>query len=144
VHNVFFFSTHESSLNKKQKMAMIEPFQEDQNGMPVYSPYSTLTPSIQISTQSTQSSSSQTFIIKNEDHTLGNALRYMIMKNEQVEFCGYSIPHPSDGFIQLRIQTDGNMTAKEALKKGLQDLKEVAGHVRKEFKNATSGVSVLH
>lgn len=40
---------------------------------------------------------STTFVIGNEDHTLGNSLRYYLQKNPEVEFCGYghlSI-HPS-------------------------------------------------
>jgi len=61
-----------------------------------------------------------TFQIHDEDHTLGNALRYIIMKkfvypvvgvdvngSPDVEFCGYSIPHPSEPKLNLRIQTYG-------------------------------------
>lgn len=29
------------------------------------------------------------YAIADETHTLGNALRWMIMKNPKVEFCGY-------------------------------------------------------
>jgi len=47
------------------------------------------------------------FQIENEDHTLGNALRYIIMRNPEVEFCGYSIPHPSEAKMNIRIQTYG-------------------------------------
>ncbi|XP_069749416.1 DNA-directed RNA polymerases I and III subunit RPAC2 isoform X2 [Narcine bancroftii] len=50
---------------------------------------------------------SVTFILHDEDHTLGNSLRYMIMKNPEVEFCGYSITHPSESKINFRIQTRG-------------------------------------
>ncbi|MBN3322970.1 CALX protein, partial [Atractosteus spatula] len=46
-----------------------------------------------------------TFVLHEEDHTLGNALRYMVMKNPEVEFCGYSITHPSESKINFRIQT---------------------------------------
>ena len=66
------------------------------------------------------------FEFKKEDHTLGNALRYIIMKkydllstpvfttnnmvtvrlhSPDVEFCGYSIPHPSEEVMNIRIQT---------------------------------------
>nr|XP_015207127.1 PREDICTED: DNA-directed RNA polymerases I and III subunit RPAC2-like [Lepisosteus oculatus] len=48
-----------------------------------------------------------TFVLHDEDHTLGNALRYMVMKNPEVEFCGYSITHPSESKINFRIQTRG-------------------------------------
>jgi DNA-directed RNA polymerase I and III subunit RPAC2 len=67
------------------------------------------------------------FQIDGEDHTLGNALRYIIHKkyvlnqrdfcfmntvaniiySPDVEFCGYSIPHPSEAKMNLRIQTYG-------------------------------------
>lgn len=45
-----------------------------------------------------------TFIIKNEDHTLGNLLRYVITRYPDVEFCGYSMPHPSEAKMHIRIQ----------------------------------------
>ncbi|KAH3901405.1 related to DNA-directed RNA polymerases I and III subunit RPAC2 [Saccharomycodes ludwigii] len=73
------------------------------------------------------------FQIAEEDHTLGNSLRYIIMKNPQVEFCGYSIPHPSENFLHLRIQTYGEITAVEALHKGLQDLMDLCDVVEDKF-----------
>nr|XP_046262236.1 DNA-directed RNA polymerases I and III subunit RPAC2 isoform X2 [Scatophagus argus] len=50
-----------------------------------------------------------TFVLHDEDHTLGNSLRYMIMKNADVEFCGYTITHPSESKINFRIQTRVNV-----------------------------------
>ena len=76
---------------------------------------------------------SASFRITDEDHTLGNALRYMIMKNPEVEFCGYSIPHPSENFLHIRIQTYGKMTAVEALHKGLADLMDLCDAVEDLF-----------
>jgi DNA-directed RNA polymerases I and III subunit RPAC2 len=73
------------------------------------------------------------FAIHKEDHTLGNALRHMIMKNPHVEFCGYTAPHPSEQKIHLRIQTDGTITAIEAFKKGLDDLSDVTLAVQEKF-----------
>ncbi|AET40177.1 DNA-directed RNA polymerase core subunit RPC19 Ecym_5423 [Eremothecium cymbalariae DBVPG len=73
------------------------------------------------------------FQISDEDHTLGNALRYIIMKNPEVEFCGYSIPHPSETVLNLRIQTYGKMTAVEALHKGLKDLMDLCDVVEDKF-----------
>ncbi|XP_033919737.1 DNA-directed RNA polymerases I and III subunit RPAC2-like [Melopsittacus undulatus] len=46
-----------------------------------------------------------TFTLLNEDHMLGNALQYMVMKNPDVEFCGYCITHPSESKINFQIQT---------------------------------------
>ncbi|VEU20346.1 DEKNAAC101159 [Brettanomyces naardenensis] len=73
------------------------------------------------------------FQIVDEDHTLGNALRYMIMKNPEVEFCGYSIPHPSENKMNVRIQTYGDQTAVQALHKGLDDLANVCAFIEDEF-----------
>ncbi|KAJ3352100.1 DNA-directed RNA polymerases I and III subunit RPAC2, partial [Entophlyctis luteolus] len=50
--------------------------------------------------------SAVTFVLRDEDHTLGNSLRYLLMKNPRVSFCGYSLPHPSEYKVNLRIQTD--------------------------------------
>lgn len=72
------------------------------------------------------------FEFTDEGHTLGNALRYIIMKNPDVEFCAYTIPHPSEPKMNIRIQTyDG--AAVDALKKGLHDLQDVCDVVAEEF-----------
>ncbi|XP_014428792.1 DNA-directed RNA polymerases I and III subunit RPAC2-like [Pelodiscus sinensis] len=74
-----------------------------------------------------------TFVLHNEDHTLGNSLRYMIMKNSEVEFCGYSITHPSESKINFRIQTRGGLPAVEPFRKGLTELVDVCQHVLSKF-----------
>ncbi|XP_064465048.1 uncharacterized protein LOC135376464 [Ornithodoros turicata] len=76
----------------------------------------------------------RTFLLDEEDHTLGNALRYVIMKNPDVKFCGYSIPHPSERKVHLHIETF-ETTAVAALKKGLQDLHEMSKHILKVFED---------
>ncbi|XP_051514595.1 DNA-directed RNA polymerases I and III subunit RPAC2 isoform X6 [Myxocyprinus asiaticus] len=74
-----------------------------------------------------------TFVLHEEDHTLGNSLRYMIMKSQEVEFCGYSITHPSESKINFRIQTRGGLPASEPLRNGLNNLTEVCKHVLHTF-----------
>uniref|UniRef100_A0A8C5WQZ8 DNA-directed RNA polymerases I and III subunit RPAC2 n=1 Tax=Laticauda laticaudata TaxID=8630 RepID=A0A8C5WQZ8_LATLA len=76
-----------------------------------------------------------TFVLNNEDHTLGNSLRYMIMKNPEVEFCGYSITHPSESKINFRIQTRGGLPAIDAFQKGLEDLTGVCQHILNTFEH---------
>ena len=49
-----------------------------------------------------------TYNFKGEDHTIGNLLRYALVKNPDVEFCGYSITHPSESELNIRLQTTGN------------------------------------
>ncbi|BCR89002.1 DNA-directed RNA polymerase core subunit RPC19 [Aspergillus chevalieri] len=76
------------------------------------------------------------FQFEGEGHTLGNALRFSIMKNPQVEFCGYTIPHPSEQKMNLRIQTSDETTATDALQKGLDDLMDLCDVVTDKFTNA--------
>jgi len=83
------------------------------------------------------------FEITDEDHTLGNALRYMIMKNPKVELCGYSIPHPSENHLNLRIQIypefEDEHTPSDALLKGLDDLNSLCNVVQEKFTAARDG-----
>ncbi len=43
----------------------------------------------------------RTFILKGESHTLGNALKNIILQNPSVTFCGYSIPHPAEDQVSV-------------------------------------------
>ncbi|KAI0202265.1 DNA-directed RNA polymerase [Astrocystis sublimbata] len=78
-------------------------------------------------------STAASFEFLKEGHTLGNALRFIIMKNPDVEFCAYAIPHPSEDKMNLRIQTYDTTTATAALEKGLQDLEDLCDVVSGEF-----------
>ncbi|KAH0132863.1 hypothetical protein KCU67_g16570, partial [Aureobasidium melanogenum] len=73
------------------------------------------------------------FEFTKEDHSLGNALRYIIMKNPDVEFCGYSIPHPSEAKMNLRIQTWDEVNVYDVLEKGLNDLMDLCDVVVDKF-----------
>ena len=75
-------------------------------------------------------------MFKKENHTLGNALRSMLLTNPQVKnnqgfkaclikkqtkkkqvlFAGYTIPHPAEDQMHLRIQTAPDYLAQTALK----------------------------
>lgn len=76
-----------------------------------------------------------TFYMNGEDHTLGNSLRYLILKNPEVKFCSYAVPHPSENKINLKIQTAG-MPAVKVLEEGLNSLYETCGHILDTFKFA--------
>ncbi|KAG5178274.1 RNA polymerase Rpb3/Rpb11 dimerization domain-containing protein [Tribonema minus] len=65
---------------------------------------------------------SATFVFGDEDHTLGNALRHVLMQMPETDFCGYSVPHPSEPKMNLRLQTRDGVPAIDVLKRGLQDL----------------------
>jgi DNA-directed RNA polymerase I and III subunit RPAC2 len=69
--------------------------------------------------------SSRTFCLGDEDHTLGNAV---LMKNISVGFAGYSVPHPAEPVVQIRVQTvaprkgQDPPTAADTLKEACQTL----------------------
>lgn len=79
-----------------------------------------------------QDDCNRTFVISDEDHTLGNALKHIIMQNAAVEFCGYTVPHPMERKIHVRIQTNGT-PALEVLQQALKDLKKLNEDVRKKI-----------
>jgi len=76
-----------------------------------------------------------TYIFSDEDHTLGNALRFMLIKRPDVEFCGYSIPHPSENFMNLRLQVV-EKNSNDVLKAGLKDLASVCDLIDSKFNDA--------
>uniref|UniRef100_A0A0D6R8P0 DNA-directed RNA polymerases I and III subunit RPAC2 n=1 Tax=Araucaria cunninghamii TaxID=56994 RepID=A0A0D6R8P0_ARACU len=87
---------------------------------------------------SRENPSSSTFSFNDEDHTLGNSLRCVLNYDPRVEFCGYSVPHPSENRINMRIQTTG-APAKDVLKDALQDLMFMCQHVRGTFDGVVEG-----
>lgn len=85
---------------------------------------------------------SRTFIFENEGHTLGNALKSIISRYPEVDFCGYTIPHPAENKMHFRIQANKQMRAIDILKRGLEDLESLCDHTietfEKEVANFTS------
>jgi len=79
-----------------------------------------------------------TLVLADEDHTLGNALRYVLAKKSAVQFCGYSIPHPSEAKMNLRVQTAGGVPALRVVREALVDLMAMAGTMRKTFDAAVA------
>lgn len=67
---------------------------------------------------------SRTFAIGDEDHTIGNATRHILMQDARVGFAGYSVPHPSEPVVHIRVQTnaDSGCSAVEAFKESCQTL----------------------
>ncbi|XP_006858524.2 DNA-directed RNA polymerases I and III subunit RPAC2 isoform X2 [Amborella trichopoda] len=84
---------------------------------------------------SLESPNSSTFSLTDEDHTLGNAVRFVLNQDPRTSFCGYSIPHPSENRVNIRVQTTGD-PAKDVFKDALQDLMSMCQHVRGTFDKA--------
>lgn len=53
-----------------------------------------------------------------------------------VSFCGYTVPHPADTKMHLRIQTAKNGRAVDVLRRGLVDLEKVCDYTIESFDNA--------
>jgi DNA-directed RNA polymerase I and III subunit RPAC2 len=86
---------------------------------------------------STSSSSTEaTYSLQNEDHTLGNCLRYQLNKNPGVLVAGYSVPHPMERKVNVRVQTVAPVTADGAMREALLDVVSVCEHVTETFEEA--------
>ena len=81
--------------------------------------------------------SSATFSFHQEDHTIGNTLRYILNKTPEVAFVGYSVPHPSEPKMNLRLQTVGP-PATTVLHNALGTVYEIGGHVLSTFDEAVA------
>jgi DNA-directed RNA polymerase I and III subunit RPAC2 len=64
----------------------------------------------------------------------------MMARNRDVQFVGYSIPHPSEAKLNLRVQTYQKHTH-EAVKDGLIDLIDVCEHIKATYKQAVEEAS---
>lgn len=62
-------------------------------------------------TDNTSTATVRTYAFENEDHTLGNVLRYALMKHRDVEGAGYNIPHPSEAIMNVWVQTRKGTTS---------------------------------
>ncbi|KAK4469114.1 hypothetical protein MN116_006699 [Schistosoma mekongi] len=76
-----------------------------------------------------------TFTFFGEDHTLGLALRYCILRDQSVNFCGYCVPHPLEDMIHFDIQMKHG-SAIDALRNGLQCLRDCFQHMKQTFISA--------
>eukprot|EP00397_Hematodinium_sp_SG-2012_P059754 GEMP01076970.1.p2 GENE.GEMP01076970.1~~GEMP01076970.1.p2 ORF type:complete len:103 (+),score=30.68 GEMP01076970.1:94-402(+) len=77
--------------------------------------------------------SNKTFLFNNEDHTLGNVVRYMLMRDPAVEFAGYSVPHPSEPVMNIRVQCVNGESAETAMADALENIIGVCNHVGKVY-----------
>ncbi|EWS71490.1 DNA-directed RNA polymerase II 13.3 kDa proteinRPB11, partial (macronuclear) [Tetrahymena thermophila SB210] len=48
---------------------------------------------------------SKTIHMNLEDHTIGNLMRMHLLKNKEVKFAGYKVPHPLEPKLELKVQT---------------------------------------
>ncbi|KAJ5166602.1 DNA-directed RNA polymerase II subunit [Penicillium canariense] len=73
------------------------------------------------------------FTFHKEDHTLANMLRTRLLKTAHVIFAAYRVPHPLTPNFQLRVQTDGEVTPRDAVVNACQALIKDLGILSREF-----------
>ena len=81
-------------------------------------------------TTDTKVSNSATFIFNKEDHTVGNLLRMQLLRDRNVRFVGYKMPHPLVHRLDLKIQTASSHVAPvEVLSAAIEDLANETDHL---------------
>ncbi|GAB7349535.1 hypothetical protein MBLNU459_g0237t1 [Dothideomycetes sp. NU459] len=73
------------------------------------------------------------FTFNKEDHTLGNLLRATLIRSPNVLFAAYKIPHPLFATFELRVQTDGEISPKDAVVKACADVVQELQKLDQEF-----------
>ncbi|RAL06270.1 DNA-directed RNA polymerase II core subunit RPB11 [Aspergillus ibericus CBS 121593] len=77
--------------------------------------------------------SSAIFTFNKEDHTLGNLIRARLLQSSHVLFAAYKVPHPLVPKFLLRVQTDGDITPKDAVIAACHELVRDLGILSREF-----------
>ncbi|KAG1681853.1 DNA-directed RNA polymerase II subunit RPB11-a [Nymphon striatum] len=83
------------------------------------------------------------FTMNKEDHTLGNMLKMYIfisllkfkqlLKDPNVLFAGYKIPHPLEYKFVLRVQTTSEYTPQKAIQNAIGDLYSELSLIEEKF-----------
>ena len=60
----------------------------------------------------------------------------MLMKGGDVEFAGYSIPHPAEQYMNVRVQAREGCTATDAMDTALSNLEKVCDRVLTKYDKA--------
>lgn len=71
-----------------------------------------------------------------EGHTFCNALQDALLKDEAIEFAGYTVPHPLISSARLTVQTKNGQDPVESLKRAAARLKEQSTAFRVSFEEA--------
>lgn len=74
---------------------------------------------------------------------LATDLKTFSIFSPDVEFCGYTVPHPADPKMHFRIQMRQG-TAGDALKRGLEDLVKMCDHTIEVFDGEMLAYKTAH
>lgn len=85
-------------------------------------------------TKDTKVPNAAQFVVNKEDHTLGNLLRAQLLRDPQVLFAGYKVPHPLEHKFVLRVQTTPDYSPQEAFTNAITDLISEVSLLEERFK----------
>jgi DNA-directed RNA polymerase I and III subunit RPAC2 len=60
-------------------------------------------------------------------------LKMMLLRNPKIRFAAYRKPHPLENKIEIKIQTNGEITANEAFKEALSNLTQDLNQCQRSF-----------
>ena len=81
-----------------------------------------------------------TLTIQREDHTVGNLLRCALLRDREVTFAGYKIPHPLEYRMLVKVQTRGRRSSKQVSARALEALADEAAEARRAFEGEVARV----
>ncbi|KAJ4423518.1 hypothetical protein N0V82_001843 [Gnomoniopsis sp. IMI 355080] len=73
------------------------------------------------------------FLIKKEDHTIGNLVAEHLKMHPHVMMAGYKVAHPNVPELFIRVQTDGTITPKDAFIEVCKNLIAQFAQLGREF-----------
>ncbi|OAF71158.1 RNA polymerase II subunit B11 [Intoshia linei] len=76
------------------------------------------------------------FTINKEDHTIGNLIKVQLIKDPNVVFAGYKVPHPLDHKVIVRVQTTGRATPHDCFKSAITDIISELSLLKERFTEA--------
>ena len=71
--------------------------------------------------------------VKGADHTLCNSLKSELLNDKHVKIATYSIRHPQISLPQVIVETDGEISPKNAIINAVQRLHKINEKFKKEF-----------
>lgn len=74
--------------------------------------------------------------VKGADHTLCNALKSELLNDKHVKIATYSIRHPQISLPQVIVETDGEISPKNAIINAVQRLHKINEKFKREFATA--------
>mmetsp|Transcript_23252 Transcript_23252/g.65291 ORF Transcript_23252/g.65291 Transcript_23252/m.65291 type:complete len:142 (+) Transcript_23252:87-512(+) len=79
-----------------------------------------------------------TYVLRDEDHTMGNSLRWALNKSRDVNFVGYTTPHPTENRLHLRVQTADpeHVTTEKVVDDAFNTLESMMDHMITTYENA--------